>query len=162
MNKITHFTQIQERHGPLLAFRRETFSMGLSTAEAAQLLLTSAHDLNLTERQSLYGNTLNSWMTGGKAPAWAIQAALSWLERNGWYPGIDRGQGNSEHAKSDSSDFAWWAYSKIKLHGTLTDAKANIPAEWPSDIKENAEAWLVMSWQVEEDKRANRAAERHE
>ncbi|HDX9007413.1 TPA: hypothetical protein RQO57_004494 [Aeromonas dhakensis] len=162
MNKITQFTQIQERHGPLLAFRRETFSRDISTAEAAQLLLQSAHDLKLTDRQALYGNTLNSWMTGGKAPSWAIQAAIHWLERNGWYPGVARNQGNLDHAKSDSSDFAWWAYSKIKLHGTLANAKANIPNEWPADIRENAEAWLAMSWQVEEEKRTKRAEERHD
>ncbi|MBX9566144.1 hypothetical protein FKF78_11630 [Aeromonas hydrophila] len=63
---INDFTNIQERHGPLLAFRRETFSRGISTAEAAELLLQCAKALNLTDRQSLYGNTLNAWMTGGK------------------------------------------------------------------------------------------------
>ncbi|QYK83474.1 hypothetical protein IBG34_23715 (plasmid) [Aeromonas media] len=70
---ITDFTNIQERHGPLLAFRRETFARDISTAEAAELLLQSAQALQLTDRQSLYGNTLNDWLTGGKPPAWAIQ-----------------------------------------------------------------------------------------
>lgn len=50
---ITHFTNIQERHGPLWPFF-ETFSRDISTAEAAELLLQSAQALKLTERQSLY------------------------------------------------------------------------------------------------------------
>lgn len=159
---ITHFTHIQERHGPLLAFRRETFARDISTAEAAELLLKSAHELNLTDRQSLYGNTLNDWMTGGKPPAWAIQGAIYWLERNGWYPGIDCSQGNAGAPKSSTSDFAWWSYSKIKLHGDLDLAMAAIPKDWPADVVATAEQMLKLSWQVEEDKRAKRASERHQ
>ncbi|QLI60538.1 hypothetical protein IBG34_23145 (plasmid) [Aeromonas media] len=159
---ITDFTNIQERHGPLLAFRRETFARDISTAEAAELLLQSAQALQLTDRQSLYGNTLNDWLTGGKPPAWAIQGAIHWLEHNGWYPGIDLNQGNADTAKSATSDFAWWSYAKIKQHGDLSQAIAAIPTDWPADVVATAEQMLKLSWQVEEDKRAKWAEKRHQ
>lgn len=159
---ITRFTQTQERHGPLLAFRRETFSRNITTTQAAALLLQQARDLKLTERTELYGNTLNDWMTGGKPPSWAISAAMIWLENNDWYPGIDCSLGNSDTPKSATSDFAWWAYTKIKLHGSLADAVKNIPSSWPLDVIETAKEALQLSWQVEENKLLERVEKRHE
>lgn len=159
---ITDFTNIQERYGPLLAFRRETFSRGISTAEAAELLLQCAKARNLTDRQSLYGNTLNDWMTGGKPPAWALLGALYWLENNGWYPGIDCQQGNVSRPKSSTSDFAWWSYAKIKLNRDLSLAISTIPTSRPAGVVATAEQMLKLSWQVEEDKRAKRAENRHQ
>lgn len=159
---ITHFTNIQERHGPLLAFRRETFARDISTAEAAELLLQSARDLNLTDRQSLYGNTLNDWMTGGKPPAWALQGAIHWLEKNGWYPGADCKQGNTDTPKSVTSDLAWWSYTKIKQHGDLERAISAIPTNWPVDVVADAKRMLTLSWKVEEEKHARQAERRHQ
>jgi len=160
---ITQYTKNEERHGPLLAFRRATFEQDISTAEAAGLLLQRAQSLGLTDRQHLYGNTLNDWLTpGGKPPAWALLGAISWLESNGWYPGINSGQGNAERSKSPASDLAWWAYAKLKLHGSLPESLASIPTSWPSDIAAAAERALQESWQEESKKQQKRAEARHQ
>lgn len=147
MNSIERFTQLGERQAPLLAFRRFTFNQGMETGVAAKALLDAAKALGLTEREQLYGNTLNDWLLpGGKPPMWAISGAMHYLETNGWQPSTEY----------EASDYAWWAYCKSKRFASYDEAAATIPANWPPHVRENAAAWLQQVMQIKLERQLQR------
>lgn len=133
MHPIERLTQFTERQAPLLAFRRYTFNLGMTTEQAAKVMLGSAKELGLIERDHFYGNTLNAWLLpDGKPPMWSLMGAMYWLESNGWQPSV-------EH---ESSDYAWWAYCKSKRFDTYEAAVETIPTNWPQAVRDEASAWL--------------------
>lgn len=112
----------------MIAFRSMAFDCGLSTSQAASALMECSE-----QDKKLYGNTLNSWCHDEYyIPAWALAAAIKWLENNNWSP---------------ASIDEWSVWSKVKNRscaesGNVFDA---IPSYWSEHQKELGKIWLIRS-----------------
>ena len=107
----------------MIAFRSMAFDKGLSTSQAAELLISYSD-----KKRSLLGNTLNSWCYNEYyIPAWALKAAIRCLEVNGWAPSMDE-------------EWQCWATSKRDCRISSFDGV--VPEQWNEHQQSLAKLWL--------------------